>query len=89
MADKHIHKWHCHAHRTDMLICQGCNTVTKISVLVDNTAAKARKEEQLDILTRQLYARQLKKTAHDKAYQWVRKNSRGFELPVEKQGALL
>lgn len=70
----HIHSWTILA-APDKLQCRKCDTVSTIATLLSNTAADAAKATKLHILSKQLFAGELKKPAHDAAYMWVRTNS--------------
>lgn len=69
----HYHSWECL--RDTKVICNGCNTVTELKTLVANTELAAKKEAKVQLLSSQLYAQELRKPAHDKAYAWVRQNN--------------
>ena len=69
---------HVHKYQTidkNNLICNSCNTVTPIDILLENTEKAARKSERIKVLSDQLFARELKKDAHDKAYAWIMQNT--------------
>lgn len=83
---EHVHKWRCFG--TDKLICD-CNTVTSIKDLLANTETDTAKQTKIDILSKQLFAGELKKAAHEEAYVWVRRNSAGALDPMTAQGMLL
>ncbi len=67
--DNHIHNWKPTG--INRVMCSGCNTVSDISTMLKNVAAEAAKEARVKLLSSQLYARELKKAAHDKYYQEV------------------
>lgn len=83
--DNHLHKWHCF-HDTK-LICNDCKTVTDIKDLMANTESATAIKTKLEVLSKQLFAGELKKAAHDTAYAWVRQHN-PEALPV-KQGVLV
>lgn len=70
---------------TNRLICNKCNVVSDIDTLLANATASAYKKAQVDLLSRQLYARDLKKSARDKAYAWVRSNTSESVLIEDRQ----
>jgi hypothetical protein len=70
---KHVHKWECL--RTDKLICHRCNTVAEIDTLITNNRNDAYLKAKVDILSKQLYAGDLKKDAREKAYAWLMEHS--------------
>ncbi len=84
MIAKHFHNWHCL--RDDFVICDSCNTTTRIRDLLANTETETIKQTMIQLLSRQLFAKDLKKKAHDKAYAWVRQNTSGV---VDTQGRLV
>ena len=86
--EEHRHKWEVFK-GTNKLICHlnGCETVSAIDVLLANTVADTRRQTKIDVLSSQLFARELKKDAHDAAYAWVRANSP--EIVKDRQGVLI
>lgn len=87
----HSHRWEGMADGK-RLACHGCHTVTTIKDLLANTAAAAAHNAKIQLLSKQLYAKDLKKEAHDAAYAWVRQNvTEGtlLEPPGPRQGQLL
>lgn len=83
---EHIHRWRCY--RADLVTCDaaGCNTIVSISDLIANTEQEVAIKTKTKILSRQLFAKELKKAAHDRAYAWIRQNTNGV---VDTQGVLL
>ena len=74
------------------LACHNCHTVTEIRVLIDNTATAAAHKAKINLLSKQLYARELKKDAHDAAYAWIKHNTPAgtlLEPEPSKQSVLL
>lgn len=70
---KHVHKWECL--RVDKLICHRCNTVAEIDTLITNNRNDAYLKAKVDILSKQLYAGDLKKDAREKTYAWLMEHS--------------
>ena len=64
MRGDHVHIWKLTG--INRVMCGGCNTVSDIPTMLKNVAAEAAKEARLKLLSSQLYARELKKAAHDK-----------------------
>lgn len=85
MIAKHLHNWHCL--RDDFVICEACDTTTHIRDLLANTETEAIKQTKIAVYSHQLFAGHLKKTAHDEAYAWVRRDN-PEALPA-KQGVLV
>lgn len=86
--DNHIHNWKPTG--INRVMCGGCNTVSDISTMLKNVAEEAAKEARLKLLSAQLYARELKKAAHDKYYQEVISESRNpIAKVVDSQELLL
>lgn len=88
----HIHKWHCF--KDDLVTCEAgdCNTIIKIADLLANTEQTTAKITKVQLLSKQLFAGELKKPAHESAYAWVRQNSAGQQLARRmdaEQGVLL
>ena len=81
----HYHSWECL--RDTKVICNGCNTVTELKDLIANTEYEIQKQTKIQVLSAQLFAQELRKPAHDKAYAWVRQNNPDA-LPVA-QGVLI
>lgn len=73
------------------VVCNGCKTVSDIPTLLQNAEKAAAKEAKISLLSQQLFARDLKKEAHERYYIWVRQNSpAGTLAQIEsKQGVLL
>lgn len=85
---KHAHKWQ--GLNVDKLICHGCDTVSEISDVLANVASEAAHQSKISTLSAQLFARELRKDAHDKYYAWVRQNNSEAVLEREyAQEALL
>lgn len=82
----HVHHWRCFG--TEQLICD-CNTITSIKDLLANTESGVERRTKIKLLSKQLFAGELKKAAHDEAYAWVRRNSAGALEPMTAQGTLL
>ena len=59
---KHVHKWEC---------LRADNTVAEIDTLITNNRNDAYLKAKVDILSKQLYAGDLKKDAREKAYAWL------------------
>lgn len=88
-AENHVHKWECL--RGTLLTCNqvDCNTVTEIGDLLANTVASTKLQTKIDVLAAQLFAGELKKDAHGKAYAWVRQHSPDTMKPAHRQESLL
>lgn len=72
------------------VICHGCNTVNDIPTMLKNVSAEAAKEARVKLLSTQLYARELKKAAHDKYYQEViRETKSPIAKDIDAQETLL
>jgi hypothetical protein len=67
MAD-HYHNWQPLGN--NKVSCK-CDVVTDIETLLHNTKKKAVQDTKIQLLSDQLYKRELKKQAHDAAYTWV------------------
>lgn len=72
--NNHTHKWSVLA-APDKLQCAKCDTVSTIDTLLANTATDAARDAKITLLSDQLFARELKKPAHDAAYLWVKINA--------------
>jgi hypothetical protein len=72
---EHTHKWEV-LKGSNKLICNlnGCETVTEIHVLLANTVIETKKATKHELLSAQLFARELRKDARDAAYSWVMAN---------------
>lgn len=73
------------------VVCHGCNTVSDITTLLANAKATAAQQAKIDLLAKQLFARELKKDAHERYYAWIVQNSPAGTLAntESKQGVLL
>lgn len=86
--DNHIHNWKPTG--INHVLCGGCNTVSDIPTMLKNVAAEAAKEARIKLLSTQLYARELKKAAHDKYYQEVIRDSKNpIAKAIDAQETLL
>jgi hypothetical protein len=79
-------------HTGTRLICAipRCDTISDLDTVIANTRADAARTEKINILSKQLFAGDLKKKARDDAYAWVRANApdRTVDL-TSKQETLL
>lgn len=51
-----------------MMQCIKCALTASIDTIIAKTAQKAAQDEKVKLLSRQLFARELRKSAHDAAY---------------------
>lgn len=74
MNNHNTHSWEILRGAIDgkHLICHPCGTVTTINDLLFNTETEATKKAEIKLLSKQLFAGDLKKKAHDEAYVYVR-----------------
>lgn len=81
---EHRHRWKCW-HDTTLVCERSCNVAIDIKDLIANERADAAQESKLKLLSEQLFAKDLKKPAHDKAYIYLRLHNQ----EVDKQAVLL
>lgn len=76
---------------TDKIVCNVCQVVTTITTLLNRNTAAIERDTKVRILAEQLFARELKKDAHARAYTWIKANAPDALtiLTEQKQGVLL
>ena len=85
---EHHHNWQPTG--INRVLCSGCNTVSDIATMIKNATADAAREARTKQLSEQLYARELKKAAHDKYYQEViRETKSPIAKAIDAQETLL
>lgn len=84
--DEHIHQW-ATSDKPNILICKNknCKTVADLSTVLHNTSVEAAETAKVELLVAQLYAKDLKKTAHDNAYAYVISKNQPIVVATSQQ----
>lgn len=83
MAD-HKHIWHTLQGQKDMLVCE-CDTMAQLKTVLANIATDTAELTKVQLLSKQIFNRELKKAARDEAYNWVMSRRKADGLPHEEQ----
>lgn len=84
--DEHIHQW-VTSDKPNILMCKkkDCNTAADLSTVLYNIAVNAAETARIELYCAQLYAKDLKKSAHDKAYAYVISKNQPITVATSQQ----
>lgn len=83
---EHKHKWAVFTKSPLRLICEvkNCEVVSDIDTALANAKAEAANQAKIEILVTQLRNGDLRKSARDVAYAYVRKHGAHVEVPEQR-----